>query len=844
MARQQIQRLKERTQQYIRTLYPALLCLLAPAVLLAQSDDEQFSGPWYPRTVTSDRGTAVIHAPQIDAWKDFETISAWTAFSVSRAGSDDTHHGSISFDAQTDTDLRTREVLLHDFTIKELNISGLDEDSEEIRLIREAFTSRSRTVPLDLVLEYLPDGMQIASSEGLSIEPPLILASTEPALLLSVDGEPVFVPVDEGDVQFVINTNWDVLRVGDEGPLYFCSQGNWLTAEAIDGSWEWAQSLPEQFGAVPDSSNWENVRACLPDDLANIVAPAQDAPLVFYASEAAELILLDGPAAWQPIGENGLSYASNTRHELFRADNRLYFLASGRWFQALELRGPWTMTAELPASFQDIPPESGDDPHPKSYVRKSIPGTREAWEAALVATIPRKAEIVKGSEAALDLGVNYAGEPVFAPIETTDIELAVNTTFQLLRYEGVYYLCHNATWLVSDSAHGPWKFAEAIPEQFAAIPPSSPAYNTTFVKIDGSDEETVDYSYTSGYEGAYVSESTVVYGTGYPSPAFTFTMMYGYYDGWFGYPYYPWPPTYGFGSWYDPDTGRYGEAIVGYGPYGAAGSAAVYNPETGVYGRGRAVWDNDEFAGRGYAYNPNTNTSIARNRYVDFEDNEGWSQNVARRGDEWRYSESEWEDGRMVTDFESSYGTEGQVVREKQDGTIVSEGTITGENRSATFDSVIDDGTVTGNIQGSEGGSGTYDRTLDDGEITGGSTFTRDGQTIETDVTRTAEGVRREFETSSGGQGKSVRQGDSNAFVYESGSGDVYAGRDGNVYQKTNDGWSAVENPGARSNASYGDTRSRLERDYQSRRNGFNRYAQHQSRSGVQAPQLRRGRRR
>jgi hypothetical protein len=290
----------------------------------ASAADEGFSDSWYPRTVTSDKGTAVIHAPQIDAWKDFETISAWTAFSISRAGSDNTYHGSISFDAETDTDLQAREVLLHDFTIKELTISGLDEDSEEVRLVREAFVSRSRTVPLDLVLEYLPDGMEIASTEGLSAEPPLIFASTEPALLLSVDGEPVFVPVDEGELRFVINTNWDVLRVGDEGPLYFCSQGNWLTADVIDGEWAWAQSLPGQFAAIPDSPNWENVRACLPEDLTSIVAPEQDEPPVFYAAEAAELILLDGPAEWQPIGDNGLSYASNTRHELFKAGDRLY----------------------------------------------------------------------------------------------------------------------------------------------------------------------------------------------------------------------------------------------------------------------------------------------------------------------------------------------------------------------------------------------------------------------------------------------------------------------------------------------------------------------------------------
>ena len=195
-----------------------LVALLLVAMAPLWAADEEFSDSWYPRTVTSEKGTAVIHAPQIDQWQDFETLSAWTAFSISRADSDATYHGSISYDAQTDTDLQAREVLLHDFTINELTISGLDEDSEEIKLVREAFVSRSRTVPLDLVLEYLPDEMEIASTDGLSVEPPLIFASTEPALLLSVDGEPVFVPVDEGDLRFVINTNWDVLRVGDDGP--------------------------------------------------------------------------------------------------------------------------------------------------------------------------------------------------------------------------------------------------------------------------------------------------------------------------------------------------------------------------------------------------------------------------------------------------------------------------------------------------------------------------------------------------------------------------------------------------------------------------------------------------
>lgn len=825
-------------------------------------------GAWYPRTITGKNGSIVVYAPQITAWDNFETLEAWVAFQIKRTDSPTAYAGSLHLKASTDTDIVAREVLLYDFEILDMSIRGLEEDSPEYRVAREGLSALSRTVPLDLVLEYLPQDMAIDDDGELNSEPPIIFVSEQPAVLLSVVGEPIFVPVGEGDTWFVLNTNWDVLRVGDEGALFMCYAAQaWLTADDIAGPWTWAETLPPEFDAIPDDANWANVRACLPDDSHAVEAPRQAPPPVFHAAGPAELLVTEGPPQWVPIadsggdagGDTGLAYAANTTQELFRAPDGVYFLISGRWFGAFDLNGPWFLVRELPAEFLEIPVAVGDDAHPKSYVRASVPGTRESWEAALVASIPRTAEIIRGTEAALDIDVSYAGEPVFAPIETTAIELAVNTSYQVLRFEGAYYLVHNAVWLTSFGPSGPWQYADIIPSEFATIPPSSPAYNTTFVRVRRADEDVIEYEYTSGYEGVYVQDATVVSGTGYSSSAFSMTVSYGMYSGW-GYPYYPyypWPATYGYGAWYNPSTGRYSQAVVGYGPYGAAGSAAAYNPQTGTYARGQAVWDSDEFAGRGFAYNPNTNTSIARNRYVDYENNTGWSQSVARRGDEWRYKQSEWQDGVMRTEFESSRGTEGEVVRQREGDAIVSEGSITGENRSATFESRFEDGQGSGSFEGSEGGSGAFDRQVGDGQISGSGEFTKDGKTITSDVTRTAEGVKRDFETSAGGQGTSMRRGDQNAFAFESGSGDMYAGRDGTVYKKTDDGWSSVENPraqagaaraggdagnsimfdGARDRGRVPDAQNRaqydrLDRDYQSRQNGFNRYSSHQRRGG------------
>ena len=802
--------------------------------------------PWYPRKVESDKGSMIIQAPQVDAWRDFDTLEAWVAFEITRAGSDKTYVGSVRFEAATDTDVAAREVLLYDINIVEMSIKGLDETSPEYQLAQEAINAHSRKVPLDLVLEYLPEDMPIAEGSKLNREPPAIFYSARPAMLLSVDTEPMFVPVDESGLQFLLNTNWDVLRVGDGGALYLCYQDAWLTAKDLAGPWTWADSLPAELATIPNDENWANVLACLPGDLARVEAPRASSPVVFYSTVPAEMILTEGEPEWRAIGATGLSYAANTAQELFRYGGEVYYLASGRWFSSPALEGPWTMASELPDAFRQIPAEGSVPAHPKSYVRASVPGTREAWEAALIASIPRKAEIVRGTEAALELDVTYAGDPAFAPIEKTGIELAMNTSYQVLRYEGVYYLCHNAVWFTSLAPDGPWQYADSIPAAFADIPPSSPAYNTTFVKVEDSDDEVVEYAYTSGYEGMYVENETVVQGTGYVSTAMSITFAYGIYDGWWGYPYYPyypWPPTYGYGSWYNPSTGRYGETVVGYGPYGAAAGTSVYNPETGVYGRGQAIWDSDEFAGRAFAYNPNTDTSFARNRYVDFEDGEGWSQGAARRGDEWRYRESEWEDGSMHTRSESSLGTQSDVYRERDGDTINSKGTIEGENRSAAFESSWEDGQGSASIAGSEGGTGQLERQVEDGQVTGSGEFTKDGQTIESDVTRTAEGVKREFSGSEGGQGVSYRSGENNAFAYESAAGDMYAGRDGNVYQKTDDGWSSVDSPGSQttrsrstdsaSSSQYGSRSSQLDRDYQSRQAGFERHSRYESGGGA-----------
>ncbi len=808
---------------------------------------------WYPRVRNSSKGQIVVNAPQLDAWENFSVLSGWVAFQVTPSGSNASPYGSLNFRGKTKVDLETREVLIYEPEILSLTIPNVPESDISYALVREALTAQPTTVPLDLVLEYLPADAEIPATAGLNSSPPRIVIASTASILLNIDAKPQWVPIKGTGLEFVLNSNWDVFRQQGKQTSYLRYQQNWLTAPSLEGDWSWVSALPEDLGKLPKDGNWADVRPAVPTDTTKIKAPNSQAPQVIYATTPTELIQLDGEPEWQAVGTEGIEFAANTRQELLRLDAKIYLLLSGRWFTASSFEGPWTWTTQLPTAFANLPTEGA-----KAYLRASVPGTPEARDAAVVKNIPRTITVSRDA-ANLAPKVNYAGEPIFETIAGTDIKIALNTSFQVLQYQDKWYLCNQAMWFKAGSPGGPWELADALPAAFSQIPPESPAYNTTFVKIDSFDADSVTFSYTSGYENVYVVADSVVQGTGFYAPVTSTWVIYGsgYYDYPY-YPYYPYPPTYGYGSWYNPDTGRYGESVVAYGPYGAARSTAVYNPSTGVYARGQAVWDSNEYAGRDYAYNPNTNTSTAGNRYANFDDKEGWSQRVVTRGDEWLYKESEWDDGRMVTDFETSRGTEGEVVRERDGDTIKSEGTITGQDRSAEFQSEWEDGQGKIDVQGSDGATAELTRDIEDGEITGSGTITKDGKTIETDTRRTAEGVQRDFETSEGGQGTVVRQGDERAFVAESSGGDVYAGRDGEVYKKTDDGWSQVENPTADSQAQSGRQRaqdaereraaeqsraaaererarsasnydrSRLDRDYGNRSRGYQRYGNHQ----------------
>ncbi len=628
----------------------------------AQTDITQDIG--WPRTVSNDKGTLVYYQPQVDTWDNYKKMTGRFAFSLTPTGEQEVL-GVASFKSDTKTDKDARTTYLHKIDYTDVRFSSLDSKSTDAmkKLYLDLAPKNSETFSIDRIMADLNNNGQVkAQTVQTKNDPPKIFYSTSPAVLLIVDGDPVLSPIDKTDIQFVVNTNWDLFFEKSTKNYFLLVNDAWLTAANLQDTWKQTQTLPKDMSALPTGQNFDDVKTQIPPHAAT------DVPMVFYSNVPAELILTEGKPVYTKISGTGLLYISNSDDDVFvdEAQDQIYTLLSGRWFRSKSFNGPWTYAGnDLPADFAKIPEDS-----PKGHVLASVPGTIQASDAVMLAQIPSTV-VVNRAEAEAKATVTYDGDPKFASIQGTTMEYATNTQDKVIKIGDLYYLCFQAVWFMSTSPNGPWKTADSVPQEIYTIPPSSPVYNVTYVTQTNPTSTTVECSSTSGYLGAFIIGATVgaivgtaiVYGTGWYYPP------YVYWGPGALYPvYHPWPCTYGGGAVYNPWTGGFAAGRRAYGPYGSAGTAAWYNPATGRYGRSVSVqgW----YGGRSAAntYNPWTgaygHTSQGHNPYAQ------WGHSAVSNGNQWARS------GHVTTaygtafGYQTSGGREG-VITHGANGTVV-----------------------------------------------------------------------------------------------------------------------------------------------------------------------------
>ncbi len=590
----------------------------------------------------------VLYQPQVATWEGQKHMVALAAVSYLTKGADKPALGTIKIESDTSVSLEQRLVKFSTLKITEANFQTLSKDQtrEIVTALEKTIPDEDRMISLDRVVVQIDKSLIVPKNvEGLKADPPIIYLSRTPAILIGFDGEPIWSPIKDNELKFAVNTNWDVFQHGPTGIYYLRADTTWLMATDLKGPWTQPTKLPDSFAKLPADDNWKEVRANIPGKRVTKV------PTVFFSTEPAELILVEGPPKFVPVPGTGLLWVSNTESDLFATgtDGQLFYLVAGRWFRAPNWNGNWSfITPHLPPDFLKLSLE-----HPRSRVLASVPGTQQAAEAVLLAQVPQIARVNKKEIRAPE--VIYQGEPQYDPIQGTQVARAVNTDKDILKVGETYYLLFEGVWFMASNPKGAWTLATSIPKEIYEIPANSPAHNVTYVTVeqdDDEDDDWVTYAAVAGYSGMMIGWGTTVWGTGWYYPPY-----YGY-GGY--YPvYYPYWRTYGYGSWYNPYSGIYGTAGRIYGPYGGAGFGARYNPSTGTYARGAFAYGPNGARGAAQAYNPRTGT------YAQTRQGSGvygsWGSTQVQRGDDWASTKR----------FTSSAGNTTRVTRGSEGGTLV-----------------------------------------------------------------------------------------------------------------------------------------------------------------------------
>jgi len=509
-----------------------LMLLLTPGGLTAQTAVDE-DAPW-PRVRSTNGYDVTIYLPQVESWTS-NSFVAQSVVEVKPPNSKKELLGVVWLEAFGSVDRSNRLVRLDRFEITKASFPDApDGGTNALDVVRKVVPSGARTVSLDYLITTL--GFEQAAArgqtQGLNHTPPDIVWTTNRAVLILIDGDPVLQTITNSALERVINTPALLVRDKSSGKFYLSGNDQWFGADSIQGPWSLVQVPPAPVAALS------------PAKPAGATAPAgEPPPRIIVSTRPAELLMTDGLPNFTTVRSTSLQSAANSDSLLFYypRGREAYLLLSGRWFKASSLQGPWAYVPphDLPEDFAKIPPTTS-----QGIVLASVPGTPQAELALVANSVPTTATVSRQATTQ----VTYDGEPQFKVIEGTGMSYAINAQLPVIQAGENYYALDNGVWFMAASATGPWTVATEVPEEIYTIPPSSPVYYATFARVYDSDTNEVEVGYTPGYTGAYEEDDTSVYGTGYDYPSwYSTTTYYGWGWSWgYDYVYVPW---YGWWTW-------------------------------------------------------------------------------------------------------------------------------------------------------------------------------------------------------------------------------------------------------------------------------------------------------
>jgi hypothetical protein len=495
-------------------------------VVLARSTESQppaseVTPDHWPKTLSlsgsAGSATYTMYQPQLDSWDGYR-IEAHAAVSVLLSGTKEAVFGVVEITAKTNVDRQSRTV---DFQDIEVTKATFPTTPDKADAYRKGFLSILATGPSTMSLDRLNAMLAVEGAEKkarqvpVKNEPPHFIFSQTAAVLVTIDGDPVWRPVQGAKQERVINSRALILLDEATGKYYLHLFDGFVVASSLSGPWQEAKKVPKGIDGLAKDLAKKDVVDLMsgPSDVKKKLSLKDGVPDVIVATGPTELVVTQGPPDWAQIEGTMLLYVKNTTANVFKdlKDQQTYVLVTGRWFSAQAFDGPWKYVAgkDLPEDFFKIP-----DTSPKENVKAAIPGTPQAQAAVIANEIPQMATV---DRAKATFAPEISGAPEMKPVQDTALQYVYNSPNPIIMVApDSWYAVHNGVWFTATSVKGPWVVAISVPAAIYAIPPSAPLYYVTYVKIYDVTPKYVVVGYTPGYMGTIVTaDGVVIYGTGY-----------------------------------------------------------------------------------------------------------------------------------------------------------------------------------------------------------------------------------------------------------------------------------------------------------------------------------------
>ena len=575
---------------------------------LAQTGEEQpqaqeVTPDKWPRQAVIGGATYTIYQPQLDSW-DGRHIEVHAAVSVLPAGAKEPDFGALSVTAKTHVFRVLRTVHFRDIQITRATFPSVPDKAAAYQQgFQQMVTGGGSTMSLARLEAMRAVEKNVMESRQVPVKnaPPAFVFSQQASVLINIDGNPVWGPVNGTTLERVINTRVLMLLDDSTGKYYIHLFDGFVEAAGLSGPWTPAAVIPAGANDLAQALGKERVVDLMtgppdPDNQNKTPSLKNVVPMVVVATSPTELIVTQGTPDWALIEGTQLLYVKNTTGNVFKSltDQNTYVLVTGRWFRGQGFTGPWQYVpgASLPPDFAKIPDDS-----PKENVKASVPGTPQAQAAVIADQIPHTATV---NRATASFTPRINGEPEMKAVPDTPLMYVYNSPTPIIMVsESQWFAVQNGVWFTAPSVLGPWTVASSVPAVIYSIPPSSPIYYVTYVKIYDVTDQYVVEGYTPGYMGTVVTtDGVVVYGTGYtyityvsPSAWYPAPVTYGYAANETWTPWTGWAVGFGLG-WAMGAMSSMSSCCWGYAaaPYWGAMPYAPYSGYAyGAHG-GAAAW--------------------------------------------------------------------------------------------------------------------------------------------------------------------------------------------------------------------------------------------------------------